>query len=149
IRVFDLMDIATDNGPAVGVQQQVYRMIKGSKSKDPWQPYGPPRVPMRRGEPVPFIPFVPMNAGSLGIEPDDPPFLGICEINLSQYRTSADLENARWKMGHPQLAAFGVTTNTELEIGAGIWVCENPQGHVDVVQVQDQLGGLERAMTEK
>lgn len=152
VRVIDLVDVATDAGVTPGMRIQLWREKadrSGKSKRGTWEIVANLPPPTRRGVPVPWIPFVAINSTSVSMTPEECQVAGLCEINLSQYRTSADLENARWKMGHPQLAAFGVSDVSKLEIGDGIWTCDNPAGHIDVIQVQDQFGGLERAMAEK
>lgn len=138
-----------------GTVGQVHRLWRertgenGEPIKGQWMPFGDPIVPRRRGAPVPFIPFVIANQEACGFHLEEPAMLGFAEINLSQYRTSADLENGRFKLGHPQLCVWGADPGTELLIGDGVWTSTNPLTKAEVLQVADAFMGLERAMTEK
>lgn len=151
VRVIDLRDVADKEGNVtVGQVHQLYRKVKSDDGQEKWMEHGAPIVPKRSGDPVPFIPVETGNPESVGPEPEEPPLLGMALINLSQYKTSADLENARFKLGHPQLYLFGVSdTEKGVEIGDGLWLSANENAKTGSVQVQDEFGGLERAMVEK
>lgn len=153
-RVIELGDVTTAAGVVtIGQAHTLYvekRDANGGVLKGEWIADGEPIVPTRRGgDPVPFIPFEPCNPESLTMDPDEPPLEGLAELNLSQYRTSADLENGRFKVGHPQFYAFGVTTDDDLFVGDKVWTSNNAQAHAGVVQVQSAFGALENAMAEK
>jgi hypothetical protein len=51
-----------------------------------------PIVPTRRGKPLTFIPFVPLNASSIRVELEKPPLEDLGLVSLSHYKTSADTE---------------------------------------------------------
>jgi hypothetical protein len=83
-------------------------------------------VPVRRGKPLNYIPFVFF--GPTGIDPDiaHPPLLDLVDVNLSHYRTSADQEHGAhftalptpWIAGHDFPPG-----ETSLSIGSGkAWV---------------------------
>lgn len=152
IRVISLEAVEGPGGTTAGQVHQLWRektTETGEPIKDQWIPFGDPIPATRRGVPVPFIPFVIANQEACGAGVEEPALLGFAEINLSQYRTSADLENARFKMGHPQLCVWGAESDKALEIGDGVWTSSNAQAHAEVLQVADQFGGLERAIAEK
>lgn len=69
-------------------------------------------IMMRRGKPLTRIPAVFHNATHLGPEVGEIPLYDIAEINLSHYRTSADLENGRHLAGLPTPWATGVDDST-------------------------------------
>ena len=80
-------------------------------------------TPTRRGERLDFIPFLFLNACDLLPDVDRPPLLDLVDINLSHYRTSADLEHGRHFTGLPTPWVAGFPRDTELRIGAGVaWV---------------------------
>ena len=60
--------------------------------------------PLRRGERLSFIPFLFINPSDLLPDVDRPPLLDLVDINLSHYRTSADLEHGRHYTGLEQKA---------------------------------------------
>jgi hypothetical protein len=51
-------------------------------------------VPARRGRALDFIPFVTCGPFSLDPQPQKPPLLDVCNLNLAHYRCSADLAHA-------------------------------------------------------
>lgn len=151
IRVIDLTDVEAPDGPTLGLRIRLYRQPldeRGRPTRGKFVLAETLAPPTRRGAPIPLITFVPINTMGVGLEPEEPALLGLCELNLSQFRSSADLENGRWKLGHPQLNVFGATGGT-YEVGGGVWEFDSPQSRVEVLQVQDQFGALERAITEK
>ncbi len=74
--------------------QTVYRKASKSSKYEPWTPPGqqePEVVAIRRGEALPFIPFVFVSPNSTSARVDKPPLLDLVDVNLSHYRTMADL----------------------------------------------------------
>jgi hypothetical protein len=120
-----------------------------NKPSDQWLPYGEPIPIVRRDELLQFIPFVFWNPTSIEPECQEPPMLGLAEINLSLYRTSADLETGRHFTGLPQPYAFGVKTK-ELYIGSTkAWTSENENAKCGYVEVAGDFGALTKAVDEK
>ena len=108
------------------------------------------KYPSRRGTAIPEIPFVFINSCTLTADVDEPTMIDLAEVNLSLYRTSADLENGRHYTGLPQPFAFGVDTTKELEIGSSAWLTENSDAKAGYVEFTGQgLTALERAIVEK
>jgi hypothetical protein len=106
--------------------QVIYR--KKSKSTDewiPWAPEGenPKKVPLRRGAPLNFIPFVIINPISLGVGVEKPPLLDLVNVNLSHYRLSADLMHGLHYTALPTPWIAGMRgsgpNSGELSIGSG------------------------------
>ena len=56
------------------------------------------------GAPLNFIPFVIVNPSGLGVTIEEPPLLDLVAVNLSHYKTSADLEWATYYVAFPQIA---------------------------------------------
>ena len=61
--------------------------------------------PLMNGRPLPFIPFF-MNEGDFEVK--KPPLLDLFDLNLSHYRTTADLEHGAHFTGLPMLFISGV-----------------------------------------
>lgn len=97
------------------------------------------------------IPFFCANPFGLGFEPHKPPMLDIVEINLSHYRTSADLEHGRHFTGLPQPYITGAESQKEMSIGSSAaWVIPDPQARVGYLEFTGQgLKSLEKALSEK
>lgn len=134
---------------------QVHQLWREKRDKDgnvrekEWEPFGEPVAPKRRGVVIPFVPFYCLNQEWLGFDVGEPQLLGVAEINLSHYRNYADLENVRWKMGHPTPWASGIEAANEIIIGSGMWILPAQGAKVGVLQVSDEFSGLERALQEK
>lgn len=68
----------------------------------------------RRGEALERVPFECLNAdGTVTLAPSRPPLVGLCDMNLSHYRSSADLERARYYTGSPTPWIAGYTAEPE------------------------------------
>jgi hypothetical protein len=52
-------------------------------------------TPSKNGKPLNFIPLVVIGPSGVDLEPCKPPMLDLVDVNLSHYRTSADLEHGR------------------------------------------------------
>jgi len=88
-----------------------------------WTP-GTPVQPKRRGDPLPFIPFVFIGPSGTAEDVEKPPLLDLVDLNLSHYRSSADLERARFFTSSPTPYICGFS-------GAGVAPAsaDNPEGH--------------------
>ena len=114
---------------------------------------GETEVITRRGAPLTFIPFVPMGPTSTTHEIEKPPLLDLVDVNISHYRTSADLEHGRHFTALPTPWVSGASTASDsapLTIGSSsAWML--PTGAVaNMLEFTGQgLGALERADEEK
>jgi hypothetical protein len=88
IRVLDLT-------PEGVYTQTLYREkldASGKPTKD-WVQFGGVIVPVRRKEPLGFIPFVFASPIGTSPEPEKPPLEDLVDVNLSHYRGTADLKH--------------------------------------------------------
>jgi hypothetical protein len=114
---------------------------------------GPTYRPLRRGQPLTFIPFVFHTP--TGIEPEcaHPPLLDLVDVNLSHFRTSADLEHGAHFTGlpTPYITGHSLAAGEALGIGSGqAWVIPDPQARVGMLEFTGQgLGALERMLESK
>jgi hypothetical protein len=100
-------------------QQTVWR--KESKSADKWSRHGDVVIPERRGEPLSFIPFVFGSPTSLEATIEKGPLYDMIEVNLSHYRTMADLEHGRHFTALPTPWFSGARPSDEtLTLGSGV-----------------------------
>ena len=85
---------------------------------------GDPVEPKRRGESLTFIPFVFVGPAGITDEVGKPPLLDLIDLNFSHYRSSADLERARFFTSSPTPYICGFN-------GAGVTPAspDNPEGH--------------------
>ena len=85
-------------------------------------------APTRRGENIPFIPFVFIGPTTVDADPEKPPLDDLVNVNLSHYRTQADLEHGRHYTALPTPWVAGVVGGNEsapLALGSGTaWILE-------------------------
>lgn len=106
----------------------------------------------RRGIPLTRIPFVFHNSGTLGSPVGDAPLFDIAELNVSHYRTSADLENGRHYCGLPTPVVTGCDDSVkDLAIGGETaWLIENEAAKAYFLEFEGTgLGELTKALEEK
>jgi len=110
--------------------------------------------PTLRGSAMDVIPFVVVTSGDSDEEEQKPPIEGLASVNMSHYRTSADLEHGRHFTALPTPYIVGLSEQQELVIGSSAaWVITG----VDAQQVKvgmleftgSGLSALENAMVEK
>lgn len=107
-------------------------------------------LPKRR-EAIPLIPFVFHGPNNLLPDVDRPPIDDIAVINLSHYRSSADLEHGRHFTGLPTVFAAGFDANKTYRIGsAAAWVSTDTQAKAGYVEFTGQgLDSLVKALEQK
>ena len=110
-----------------------------------------PTAPMVRDQPLAEIPFLVLNPIGVGMRIEKPPMEDIVNMNLSLYRTSADLEWGRHFTGLPTPVVSGVDASTTLTIGGTqAWIIPNAEGRAAYLEFTGQgLQSLEKAITEK
>lgn len=108
-------------------------------------------TPKNYGKPMNFIPFTVINPFGLGFEDSKPPMLDIVSVNISHYRSSADLEHGRHFTALPTPVVSGVDGSTTLKIGAlSAWILPDPNARAYYLEFTGVgLGSLEKAITEK
>lgn len=114
---------------------------------------GEARVPLRRGVPLPFLPFVFLGPADTTEAVEHPPLLDLVDVNLSHYRTSADREHgAHWTaLPTPYITGHELAAGDSLSIGSGkAWVLPNPAATAGMVEFSGAgLGALKDLMEEK
>lgn len=109
-------------------------------------------TPRKNGDTFDYIPFAVINAGKPGFSVEKPVLIDLANVNLSHYRSSADLEQGRHytALPTPWVAGFD-PQQTELKIGAGVaWVSEKPDAKAGFLEFTGQgLKALENALAEK
>ncbi len=103
------------------------------------------------GVPLDFIPFFCVTSMGLGLNPCKPPVQDIVDINLSHYRTSADLEHGRHFTGLPTPWITGAESQHKMNIGSTTaWVIPDASAKVGFLEFQGLgLASLEKALAEK
>ena len=109
--------------------------------------------PMMNGKNLDFIPFIPIGAKDLHIEPTNPPLLDIANINLSHWYLSVERRNALHYVGFPSIYGVGIQQRQgeTINLGAGtINLFDNPQAKLEFLQLSAEgLGSVEKALEEK
>jgi hypothetical protein len=107
-------------------------------------------MPSIRGARLDYIPFCFSSPTTLTPMVERPPLLGIVEVNLSHYRSSADLEHGRHFCGLPTPWVKDGPTETKLKIGSGVAWMLGANGAAGMLEFTGQgLGALEKALEEK
>lgn len=108
-------------------------------------------TPLVSGNPLDFIPFYVANPFGVGFQMERPPVLDIVDINISHYRTSADLEHGRHFTALPTPVVSGADSTTPLKVGSQTaWVLPDPSARASFLEFTGQgLQSLEKALTEK
>jgi hypothetical protein len=130
-------------------RQRVYEEDKQGKITQ----IGDDIFPLMNGNTMSFIPFEFIGVCDNSPCVDKPPLLDLVDVNLSHYRTSADLEHGRHFTGLPTPVVCGVQLESgqSLSIGsAKAWVFPDPQASATFLEFTGQgLGELREAMREK
>jgi hypothetical protein len=111
-------------------------------------------TPMRGGAPMDFIPFIIFGPTDLGSDVEKPPMLDMVNVNLSHYRTTADLEHGAHFCGLPTPVVSGFqprNPNEKLYIGsAAAWVFPQPDAKAYYLEFSGAgLSALESLRTDK
>lgn len=119
-RELTLLADVDEAGQATGTASYHQRLWKRDNNNN-WQ-IVEDLVPLKAGQPLDRIPFVPVNPKGVGLDVWDPPILDIAEMNLAHYRNSADIEHGRHLTALPTPWVSGVDegkTGAELPLGSG------------------------------
>ena len=140
-RVLDLVD---------GVYTQtLWRKLPNS---DKYTIFDLPVIPTRRGEPLTFLPFTFVGTTSTSSVVHRPPVDDLVIVNLSHYRTMADLEHGRHftALPTPWVAGSLAAKGESLSIGSGTaWALEK-EGRAGMLEFSGSgLGHLAEAEREK
>lgn len=135
-------------------QYRVLRLIDGVYTQSIYTEKGDfikTVTPLNTGKTMDFIPFFVVNPFGVGFDMHKPPVLDIVEINISHYRTSADLEHGRHFTGLPVPVVSGVDSSTKLRVGSMVaWVLPDHQAKAYYLEFTGQgLISLEKALSEK
>ena len=99
-------------------------------------------VPMMRGQTLSMIPFVCMNARGVYMCPDKPPMYDLATLNLSHYRTTADLEHGAHFTGLPTAVVSGYTKESESDVfrigSSTAWIFPDPSANAKYLEFTGQ-----------
>ena len=105
--------------------------------------------PTKQGARLDFIPYISISVDGANFSPEKPPLLDLANMNLSHYRTSADLEHGRHYTALPTPWVTGLNEG-ELYIGSQVaWIL--PEGsQAGYLEFTGQgLQALEKASEDK
>jgi hypothetical protein len=107
-------------------QQSLWRKDEKKEGGEQWVQFGETITPTRREEPLHFIPFVFGSTTSTAVAVSKGPLFDMIEVNLSHYRTMADLEHGRHFTALPTPWFSGARdSEEEMTIGSGVaWELE-------------------------
>ena len=129
--------------------QQLYR--KADESGD-FEPYGDLITPLRRGEPLGFIPFEFLAPSYASVGVKEPPLVDLANISLAHWRNSVDYDAGRHLVALPTPYVSGMrsTDGSVLEIGPStIWILDSG-GSAGFVEFSGAgMGALETALEAK
>jgi len=110
-------------------------------------------TPTANGRPLTFIPFVIVGPEHVGVEMSDPPMIDMADLNLSHYRTTADLEHGAHFTGLPTpfLSGVQLEPSEKIRIGSTVAIVSpNPEARASYLEFSGQgLGALERLIDRK
>ena len=129
--------------------QQLYR--KADESGD-FEPYGDLITPLRRGEPLGFIPFEFLAPSYASVGVKEPPLVDLANNSLAHWRNSVDYEASLHLVALPTPYVSGMrsTDGSVLEIGPStIWILDSG-GSAGFVEFSGAgMGALETALEAK
>jgi hypothetical protein len=132
---YRVLSLTNDN--ALMYKQFVYRKM----SDDKWHLFDE-ATPTIRGVPLDHIPFKFVNAFDDEPNAQKPPLVDLCDVNVSHYRTSADLEHGAHFTALPTPVLMGFDPKNTYKIGSGTaWITSNPQADAKYLEYTGQ--GLE------
>jgi hypothetical protein len=109
-----------------------------------------------RNRKLDYIPFVFISPVDLSPNIAKSPILDLVDVNISHYRTSADLEQGRYYTSQPTPVILGVPEDNQgayarMTIGSGsVWLMPPSVSDVRMLEYTgDGLGSLERALDQK
>jgi len=146
---YRVLEIGLNENQSMQYIQEIWRKIETSKGSQ-WAVYDT-IYPTRQGLPLDEIPFIFVNAHNLLSSTDKPPLLDLAEVNLSHFRTSADLEHGAHYTALPTAWVAGFPADSELRIGSGVaWVSENTSASAGYLEFKGQgLGSLQDLKKDK
>lgn len=141
----------------------IWRKAANKDAFEPWAADGQDTtmIPLRRGKPLDFIPFVFIGPTSTAPDVEKPPLLDLANVNLAHYRNSADYEHGLHYTGIPIPWMSGALPPThdpaepnspaqQVVAGPDVVIHLEKGGEVGIIQADGQmLGALENALKEK
>jgi hypothetical protein len=143
---------------ADGVYTQTeWRFVRSGDSGAESLVAGEPIVPVRRGQPLDFLPFLIATPSGVSPDMENPPLLDLADVNLGHWRNSVDYENGLHLVALPQpyisgqLLGGGATDAAEpLRWGPSVIFQLEKDSTVGLAEFSGQgLAAIKEAMEEK
>lgn len=137
-------------------QQQVWRRVENKRGgKEEFELEGKPIFPIRKGQPLDFIPFVIYGHTGLGATPEEPPISEVVDCNVSHYQVDALHKQALAKSAlvQPYITGWDGTDGQGNSVeslqfgGSSAWIFPQPESVVGLVEPQG--GAFEAYEREK
>lgn len=129
--------------------QRIFR----KNDKQEWEQHGADIIPLMRGKPLPFIPMVVFGPARNDMAVQKSPVYDLVTLNLSHYRTTADLEHGAHFTGLPTPVVTGYQAGEgeKLSIGSSTaWVFPDPTAKASYLEFSGQgLEALEKRLQVK
>jgi len=152
IRVLELVDGTTEDGEPTGGMRYQQRVFRKNEKTSEWVQEGETIVPLMAGRPLDYIPFIFFGPRDTTPAACKPPLLDLAHINLSHYRTSADLEHGAHFTALPTPFCFGVAENeVPDQIGPeALWTSTSSEAQAGMLEYTGQgLEALEKRLDVK
>lgn len=129
--------------------QRIYR----KNQRNEWEQFEDDIIPLLNGNPLPYIPFVIFGPAHNDVTVQKPPMYDLVTLNLSHYRTTADLEHGAHFTGLPTavISGYQPAVGEKLSIGGtAAWAFPDPQAKASYLEFTGQgLGALENRLKDK
>lgn len=147
-----------DSGTGYQYVQRVYRKSGENGNAGAWEVIAE-FTPLMKGKPLPYIPFQFFGPAHNGPEIQKPPIYDLVTMNLSHYRSTADLEHGAHYTGLPTAVVMGYQVERDAEgkaldkfsIGsADAWVFPDKDADAKYLEFTGQgLQALENRIKDK
>ena len=128
------------------------RLFRKPEDQDEWRQEGPSMYPQRTGKALDFIPFTVANTSRLGVQyVQEPPLIDLVDVNLSHYRSAADLEHGAHFSALPTAWVAGFPAETQLRVGSTTaWMTSEPNARARYLEFTGKgLGTIIEIMNRK
>lgn len=150
IRILDLNEVGQ-------YRQRIFiKAMMPTTMREEWIQLGPDIIPLKSGTPLDFIPFWFVGVKNNDACPEKPPLIDLANMNISHYKSTADLEHGAHFTGLPTAVITGHTEDPtvaeeEYRIGsATAWVFPNEGTTVEYLEFQGTgLDALEKRCLKK
>lgn len=115
----------------------IYAQRVYSSGDAKWDEYDYEIIPTINGVPLTQIPITFFNPSNNEVEPEEPLLLDVVNMNLSHFKTTAELEHALYWSAMPTPVITGLTSAPERPLVIGsteAWVLSNKDAKVEIME---------------